>query len=78
MKYLYLKWIKHGKVKNILLNAMYYDKKKTIAVEYKLNTPVPRKLEESISRMRYITNVVEQLYTYLWNNIRKKDYITFK
>lgn len=62
----------------LFAHAMYYNKKKTIAVEYNLNMPVPREIEESISKMRYTTNTVEQLYTYLWNDIKKKDYIKFK
>lgn len=62
----------------LFVHAMYYDKKKTIAVEYNLNMLVPKEIEESIIRMRYTTNTVEQLYIYLWNDIKKKDYITFK
>lgn len=62
----------------LFAHAMYYNKKKTIAVEYNLNMPVPREIEESISKMRYTTNAVEQLYAYLWKDIKKKDYIKFK
>lgn len=62
----------------LFAHAMYYNKKKTIAVEYNLNVPVPKEIEESISRMRYTTNAVEQLYAYLWKDIKKKDYIKFK
>lgn len=62
----------------LFVHVMYYDKKKTIAVEYNLNMSVPKETEESISRMRYTTNMVEQLYVYLWNDIKKKDYIKFK
>ena len=31
----------------LFAHAMYYNKKKTIAVEYNLNMPVPREIEES-------------------------------
>lgn len=62
----------------LFVHLMYYYDKKTIAVEYNLNSPVPREIEESISRMRYTTNTIEQLYAYLWNDIKKKDYIRFK
>lgn len=74
---LYLKF-KSDIFNYLFIHTMYYNKKKTIAVEYNLNMPVPKEIEESISRMRYTTNTVEQLYTYLWNDIKKKDYIKFK
>jgi hypothetical protein len=40
--------------------------------------PVPKEIEESIERMKYTTNAVEKMYTYLWEDIREKDYIKFK
>ena len=94
VKYLYLKWIQHGKEKNVLLKVslkfesdifnylfvhlIYHKDKKIVTTEYDLNMPVPREIEESISRMRYTTNAVEKMYVYLWNDIKKKNYITFE
>ena len=62
----------------LFVHLTYYYDKKTIAVEYDLNMPVPKEIEESINRMKYTTNTVKQLYKYLWKDIRKKDYIKFK
>ena len=62
----------------LFVHLIYHKEKKIVTTEYDLNMPVPREIEESINRMRYTTNTVEQLYAYLWNDIKKKDYITFK
>lgn len=62
----------------LFVHLMYYYDKKAIAVEYNLNMPVPKEIEESIERMKYTTNAVEKMYTYLLEDIREKDYIKFK
>ena len=62
----------------LFVHLIYHKDKKIVTTEYDLNVPVPREIEESINRMRYTTNTVEQLYAYLWNDIKKKNYTTFE
>lgn len=64
---------------NYLFVALTYKKKKnTFFTEYYLNSEIPYDKEIIVERLKHNPKFIKQLYDYLWEDIKNKDYLQEK
>lgn len=62
---------------NYLFVALTYNKNNnTFFTEYHLNSEIPYDKEIIVERLKHNSKFIKQLYDYLWEDIKNKDYLT--
>ena len=64
---------------NYLFVALTYKRKEnTFFTEYHLNSEIPYDKEIIVERLKHNSKFIKQLYDYLWEDIKNKDYLQEK